>query len=254
MLFHDEKDDVKANACCLDRKCWEKKQNEHLHVKLAAAQKEHGADLLYLHGEYSWETEHAVKPPKGAIVLSNYSWQQAKKSDAGAMPGFVVDGRGSGSVKWVRLDEMAMERLKQKGEDSPQTNASAMAAVREHAAEERERLNRAADLLAERIKVMTVDDLADGSLVYLLRLLLAFGPERYDWAEEWQTYRDMPQEDVLPAAWAAVREFFCDTLADCVAAADLEVISEAVGLTAKEFYDQAAKELAGDGGDGDAAD
>lgn len=123
-LFEAQEDEKGAGSC-REPSCWTKKLQAWVHAQLAAARAEHGDDLLLLQGDYT-PGPHLAEP-KGSVWFGDY--KRAKKGAAGARVGFVVSGRGAGTLRHVRVTARSGGRLA--GGGSAATDRSAEKARRE---------------------------------------------------------------------------------------------------------------------------
>ena len=101
-LFDDQVAGKLAAATCRDLPCWREKTFAVASRKLAAAREEHGPKLLLIAGGWDGSRHgHRVKNPLGKPALQHYEYRPAKKSTRGAVPAFVVEGKGTGTVRWI---------------------------------------------------------------------------------------------------------------------------------------------------------
>lgn len=97
-LFEDEDaEKPKKTDRCLDVVCWKEKSKRYLVAREAQLRAEHD-NLVLLHGEWS-PREHNRERKDAADA---HKFETAKKSEIGAMPALVVDGKGKGTVRWVK--------------------------------------------------------------------------------------------------------------------------------------------------------
>lgn len=145
-LFDDAVGDV-SSATCLDSACWEEKLHAHAIRALEAARAEHGENLLLVAG--GWEgTGHRRRTQKetkalGTPALRDWDYKPAKKNAKGAVPAFVVEGKGTGKVRWITVAKGA------RGSGAARAQGKAAAKVKPGSAEDlkakRERLKRRRD-------------------------------------------------------------------------------------------------------------
>lgn len=80
---------------CTDPVCFRAKTQAHVAKKIKQ-QEAKGVELVRISSDYSGgRSKKNVIPP--------HDWTEAKKSDAGAKPAIVVQGRGTGTIKYVKV-------------------------------------------------------------------------------------------------------------------------------------------------------
>lgn len=114
---------------CLDESCWQKKMAAYLAQRVGELRKKH-ADLVLVGGagchisgcEKEFEERYGAKP------LGSWDYDEVKKSDKKAKPALVVDGAGTGHLKWVRPRRGAKAE-RATGEAKPKTLKERRAAL-----------------------------------------------------------------------------------------------------------------------------
>ena len=106
-----------ADDHCLDPACWERKAESYLKRRIEILRREHPGLILLNAGEYGNSAPLAERLGQGEIVNA---WDVAlgKKSDAGAMPGLIVNGAGLGRLKWVLPEANGAKKTRRNGRDA----------------------------------------------------------------------------------------------------------------------------------------
>lgn len=115
-LFEDLPGDL-AGATCRDLGCWREKATAVAKRKLAAARAEHGDSLVLVAGGWTEMRHRSARGGLGRPELSDWEYTITKKSAKGAVPGFVVTGKGLGTVRWIErgTSSSSTTRSKAKG-------------------------------------------------------------------------------------------------------------------------------------------
>ena len=95
LLFEPEEigaDEVEKNDKCLDRLCWDRKVNIFTAMQVAKYNEKY-TDLVKI-------SEAAY--PQDKTALKNHEYSTCRKSEKGAVPAVLVDGKGSGKLRWIK--------------------------------------------------------------------------------------------------------------------------------------------------------
>lgn len=105
-LFEDEVEGDLETATCQDAGCWEEKETASAQRKLDAAKAKHGRALKLIGGPWDSQRVRGTDGKKedrlGELELEHFDYRASKKGAKGAVPGFVVTGKGFGTVKWIK--------------------------------------------------------------------------------------------------------------------------------------------------------
>lgn len=238
---------------CLDPVCWTEKADRQVAVKEADLRTEHGKVVL-LHGEWD-PNEHKDHTRKD--VTEAWEVDRAKKGENGALPALVVDGRGKGSVRWVKPRERSSggSSARPRGEDG-KPKPSTLKQRRESLG--RRRKAAAAELIAEQLKSVGAPEVP-----FLVRLAAAFGTDenhdssQHDWhgnganpQAAWNLFGRMTPEAAASLLWDQVREVLLARLRYIGSQtdmkrlwADAEHCCEALGLDATAALEEAIAAL-----------
>lgn len=86
---------------CLNRECWGKKLVAYHELGIKKAREENKSLILISKAERSRGILPDNHPWKESQV-ETYKYDKAKKSDAGAVPAYIIDGPGAGSVQYMK--------------------------------------------------------------------------------------------------------------------------------------------------------
>lgn len=100
-LFDDGDEDLKdvRKAKCLDLGCWRGKINAQVSRQVAEAKAKSGSDVVLLRGDGG--TRDDVSEEMKPALRESWEFTPAKKSDKGAVPAIVVNGRDAGKKSYV---------------------------------------------------------------------------------------------------------------------------------------------------------
>lgn len=86
---------------CLDEICWGKKLIAHNTIRVAALKDKH-KNLILLTGNRGCSSKALPdEHPWKDVTQQEYNFDSAKKTDKGAVPAYVIDGSGTGQIKYV---------------------------------------------------------------------------------------------------------------------------------------------------------
>jgi ParB/RepB/Spo0J family partition protein len=101
-LFEDDltEDKIRANDRCLDADCWARKTRRFLENLLKEKCEEHPNLVKLRKDPYGGIPKGMEKIFRGA--KSDWNYEPSKKSDDDSVMAIVVDGKGAGTMKWVK--------------------------------------------------------------------------------------------------------------------------------------------------------
>ena len=111
-----------ADDHCLDPACWDRKADAFLKRRIETLRREHPGLILLNAGEYGDRSPLAER--LGGEVINAWDVACGKKSDAGAIPGLIVNGAGLGRLKWVLPAANGTEKPRGNGRDTNGNGAS----------------------------------------------------------------------------------------------------------------------------------
>lgn len=102
-LFDDEgasEEDIKQNARCMDSGCWKRKSSAFRGIAIAENQKKYPG-MVYCLLEHIGYREREELKEEYKPFYEKYDFKKATKSEKGAVPAFVLAGKGAGKVCWI---------------------------------------------------------------------------------------------------------------------------------------------------------
>lgn len=120
-LFDDDMtpDKIAANDKCIDAKCWGEKLKVFAERKISANREKY-PDAILIRDNYQTDV--------AAIGRNDY--EEVKKNTPGAKPAILVDGNGTGQVRWVKLNKEASKHSSARSKD-PKTGKPQAASKKE---------------------------------------------------------------------------------------------------------------------------
>lgn len=114
------------DAICRNEGCFSKKLEAWRDQRLAEELEKHGTDLVLVQGEYNAgdpSVTDGLRMPAGRRALHVGDYEKAKKGAQGAVPGFVVNRKGAGSLIWVKARKAGTSKGKQSKAAPPAANS-----------------------------------------------------------------------------------------------------------------------------------
>jgi ParB/RepB/Spo0J family partition protein len=103
---------------CLDRECWGRKLMTFHELNIKKAREEHKNLILIDRAD----SERRMLPPNHGLskmLVEAYKYEAAKKGDKAAVPAYVIDGPGSGQIRYMKMQSWygKSEKARPIGED-----------------------------------------------------------------------------------------------------------------------------------------
>jgi hypothetical protein len=114
------------DAVCRNEGCFSKKLEAWRDQRLAAELEKHGSDLVLIQGDYNYrdaEVTDGLRVPTGRKALGAGEVERVKKSAPGAVPAFIVNRKGAGTVVWVKARKAGTSKGKQSKAAPPAANS-----------------------------------------------------------------------------------------------------------------------------------
>jgi ParB/RepB/Spo0J family partition protein len=169
-LFDDMEKAPEGLGRCLDLKCWMQKERASREQQFLQAKEKHGDELRTVAQGYYHANGSATPWSKAvdkARIKNEWEWQSCKRTEPGATPVLVVDGKDRGKVRFMKMNETALqrdERSKKREKENPVKVADA------------KRLELLAELVSKNITVMaTADTLPKFNLSTMIAYVIVFG-------------------------------------------------------------------------------
>lgn len=101
-LFDEDgasEEEIQSNARCMSRACWDRKTEAHREVLVASCRQKY-PNLVYCATEYTHS--RALESAKAYTPFyQSHDFDNAKKTDKGALPALVLFGKGVGKIRWI---------------------------------------------------------------------------------------------------------------------------------------------------------
>jgi hypothetical protein len=85
---------------CLDKKCWSRKVYAYISEKITAAKEKHDNLKLGFTNNAGYSEKEEIRKVFGSNCYGQYDVETAKKSEDGAFPMMILDGKKTGSIVW----------------------------------------------------------------------------------------------------------------------------------------------------------
>ena len=103
-LFDDEETSGGKRDRCLDRECFRKKFGASIAQRYEAAVLAHGKGLRLIEGkEGNGSMLDGGHPLRKRPILEGWTYEKCKAGNKEAVPAFVIDGAGAGTVVWITI-------------------------------------------------------------------------------------------------------------------------------------------------------
>lgn len=104
-LFHDDlaPELVSRQEQCLDPACFRHKLQAFIQRRSYQLRSEYPKLVWVAAPGMEWSERRELSEMYKEKILTHHEWQQTKKTAADAIPAMQVNGKGAGSLKWIRL-------------------------------------------------------------------------------------------------------------------------------------------------------
>jgi ParB/RepB/Spo0J family partition protein len=112
-LFDDIEKAPEGLGRCLDLKCWMNKERASREKLFLQAKEKYGDELRTVAQGYYHANGSATPWSKAvdkARIKNEWEWQSCKRTEPGATPVLVVDGKDRGKVRFMKMNETALQR------------------------------------------------------------------------------------------------------------------------------------------------
>ena len=185
---------------CMDKTCWDEKVRRFLTAREAALRAEHH-NLVLIHndGGRHFGNDGALEP---------YQYQSAKRNDPEARPALIVDGKGTGTLRWIRPDTPAPASRNERPKDAHGNPVPTPLSERREALAKR-RTVRAVEIITKAIQAIAPfprpPHVVDPIMQLILPLAAVFGTEHKRDSSQWVMNAPGNGENHTPqSAWTTI--------------------------------------------------